>query len=175
MALLSLAAAYLVDGMRPPSSVVQHDPCPHILAAIQWRGSSWFRRRSCLDSDFTSFKSPISLCKSLTDSLFGYPMDDTSLSTALQECSSEKECHAVYDYECQKYGQMKHCHTHPKLEFSAGSPSPSSSCVLIKHRGKNFQILAMFVSHILDLLYAKIYFVNLKLPLILKSLRLLKD
>ena len=75
-------------------------------------------------------------------------LNDVSLSTALRECSSEKECHAVYDYECQKYGQMKHCHTHPKLEFSASSPSPSSSCVLIKHRGKNFQILAMFVSHI---------------------------
>ena len=82
------------------------------------------------------------------DSLFGYPMDDTSLSTALQECSSEKECHAVYDYKCKKYGQMKHCHVNPKIEFSASLPSPSSSCVLIKQRGKHFQILVTFVSHL---------------------------
>ena len=82
------------------------------------------------------------------DSLFGYPMDDTSLSTALQECSSEKECHAVYDYKCKKHGQMKHCHVNPKIEFSASWPSPSSSCVLIKHRGKIFQILVTFVLHL---------------------------
>ena len=82
------------------------------------------------------------------DSLFGYPMDDTSLSTALQECSSEKECHAVYDYKCKKYGPMKHCHVNPKIEFSAKGPSVPSSCVLIKHRGNNFQILESFVSHL---------------------------
>ena len=82
------------------------------------------------------------------DSLHGYPMDDTSLSTALKECSLDKECQAVYDYKCKKYGQMKHCHVNPKIEFSASWPSPSSSCVLIKHRGKIFQILVTFVSHL---------------------------
>ena len=75
-------------------------------------------------------------------------MDDTSLSTALQECSLEKECHAVYDYKCKKYGPMKHCHVNPKIEFSAKGPSVPSSCVLIKHRGNNFQILESFVSHL---------------------------
>ena len=90
------------------------------------------------------------------DSLFGYPMDDTSLSTALQECSSEKECHAVYDYKCKRHGQMKHCHVNPKIEFSASWPSPSSSCVLIKQRGKSFQILVTFVS----IFYLEICFVN---------------
>ena len=75
-------------------------------------------------------------------------MDDTSLSTALQECSLEKECHAVYDYKCKKYGPMKHCHVNPKIEFSAKGPSTPSSCVLIKHRGNNFQILISFVSHL---------------------------
>ena len=29
------------------------------------------------------------------DSLHGYPMDDTSLSTALKECSLDKECQDV--------------------------------------------------------------------------------
>ena len=73
-------------------------------------------------------------------------MDDTSLSTALKECSLEKGCNAVYDYKCKSYGQMKHCHVDPKIEFSASWPSPSSSCVLIKQRGKIFQILSTHIN-----------------------------